>query len=158
MPRPPTDAEIAWAAGLFEGEGSCSIQWVKGRAYASMSMMLTDDDVLYRFRDLIGGRVSMAMERGGNTKPIWSWRLYGRNKIEPIAKLFWPWLGDRRREQVTNVLASTGYVERIPKTHCPAGHPLDEHNTYVQPKNGGRQCRICKADHNRRRYAQRAAR
>lgn len=30
-----------------------------------------------------------------------------------------------------------------PKTHCPQGHPYDEANTYVQPKTGWRQCRIC---------------
>lgn len=29
------------------------------------------------------------------------------------------------------------------KTHCVAGHPYDERNTYYRPT-GGRQCRICK--------------
>jgi hypothetical protein len=150
-----TDAEAAWAAGLFEGEGSIGVNWVKGRPYASMSMMLTDDDVLYRFRDLIGGSVSTAIDRGGNTKPIWQWRLYGRVKVEPVIRIFWPWLGDRRKHQAAEVLASTGYVDRR-RTHCPSGHLLDEANTYVQPRNGGRQCRICKAANAKRYYERRA--
>lgn len=29
------------------------------------------------------------------------------------------------------------------KTHCKNGHPFDEANTYVHPKNGRRQCRAC---------------
>lgn len=31
-------------------------------------------------------------------------------------------------------------------THCPAGHPLDAANTYVIPKTGSRDCRLCAAD------------
>lgn len=33
------------------------------------------------------------------------------------------------------------------KTHCPAGHPYDEANTYVH--NNGRGCRICRNEHSR---------
>lgn len=36
------------------------------------------------------------------------------------------------------------------ETHCPAGHPYDEENTY-RPARGGRMCRICSAENNRRR-------
>ncbi len=36
------------------------------------------------------------------------------------------------------------------KTHCPAGHPYDERNTYIDP-NGGRQCRTCVYAHGKAR-------
>lgn len=42
------------------------------------------------------------------------------------------------------------------KTHCPQGHLYDEENTYVEPKGGGRQCRTCRRESNRRRRAKRA--
>lgn len=32
------------------------------------------------------------------------------------------------------------------KTHCPAGHPYDEANTYVSPTTGYRYCRTCNRD------------
>ena len=30
------------------------------------------------------------------------------------------------------------------KTHCPAGHPYDDENTYYAPSRPNRQCRICR--------------
>ena len=32
------------------------------------------------------------------------------------------------------------------KTHCPQGHEYDDANTYVRPKDGSRQCRVCERD------------
>jgi hypothetical protein len=31
------------------------------------------------------------------------------------------------------------------KTHCSAGHPLDDANTYIHPRRGSRHCRTCQA-------------
>lgn len=41
------------------------------------------------------------------------------------------------------------------KTHCPAGHPYSDENTYLSPSTGSRFCRACKKRHNdgRRRKA-----
>jgi hypothetical protein len=36
-------------------------------------------------------------------------------------------------------------------THCPSGHPYDEANTYRNPRNGNRQCRICRRRHDQAR-------
>ena len=40
------------------------------------------------------------------------------------------------------------------KTHCCAGHTLDDNNTYVDP-DGGRECRICRRARGRRYLARR---
>ena len=40
------------------------------------------------------------------------------------------------------------------KTHCPAGHPYDDMNTY-HDLTGGRECRICRRQHARRSRARR---
>lgn len=37
-------------------------------------------------------------------------------------------------------------VRHADKTHCPKDHPYDEENTYINPKNGGRMCRICRRE------------
>lgn len=43
----------------------------------------------------------------------------------------------------TNVLrGESRQAANAAKTHCPAGHPYDEANTYVMP-GGGRACRAC---------------
>ena len=44
------------------------------------------------------------------------------------------------------------------KTHCPAGHPLDEENTYHRPDRAGRDCRTCRNDAARRYRNHRKAR
>lgn len=42
-----------------------------------------------------------------------------------------------------NILRGVGASARCAaQTHCPAGHPYDEANTYVRP-NGHRDCREC---------------
>ena len=40
-----------------------------------------------------------------------------------------------------------GLVARGRDTHCRMGHLFDEENTYVRPKNNGRQCRECHRMH-----------
>jgi hypothetical protein len=41
------------------------------------------------------------------------------------------------------------------KTHCPSGHAYDEQNTRRHPRTGGRTCRACHRDSERRRRAAR---
>lgn len=43
------------------------------------------------------------------------------------------------------------------KSHCQKGHPFDAENTYMNPSNGQRVCRICKRDWNRQRPRRKAA-
>jgi hypothetical protein len=40
------------------------------------------------------------------------------------------------------------------RTHCVNGHPLSGDNLYIAPGRGNRQCRTCKAEHDRRRRAE----
>lgn len=42
-----------------------------------------------------------------------------------------------------------GLSAQANRTHCPAGHPYDEVNTYIAPTDGDRQCRACKREWNR---------
>lgn len=52
--------------------------------------------------------------------------------LEPVTQVE----NNRRAGQTTLAAANAA------KTHCPAGHPYDEANTYVDRK-GGRNCRLC---------------
>ncbi|MEV5133568.1 HNH endonuclease [Streptomyces sp. NPDC053705] len=52
-----------------------------------------------------------------------------------------------------NILRSTNHVARLAAvTHCPAGHPYDDANTYRAPNNT-RKCRACKREKSRARRA-----
>lgn len=58
---------------------------------------------------------------------------------------------------VENVMRGEGFAARAARqTHCKWGHPFDERNTYHYPK-GGRGCRACNRESQRRFKARRKA-
>lgn len=51
------------------------------------------------------------------------------------------WLGTHQDNMLD--CAAKGRNAWAKKTHCPAGHPYDEENTFLNPTTGSRQCRTC---------------
>lgn len=94
--------EVAWAAGLFEGEGCFSMQRRSGKGRGSVRHVLltatlstTDEDVIRRFAAAVGmGNVTGPLRRGG--KPVWRWTVSGAQATALYA-LLEPGLGERRR-------------------------------------------------------------
>jgi hypothetical protein len=104
----PTGAEIAWAAGLFEGEGNVGLRYhAAGHVYgAALRLEMTDRDVLDRFAGIIpGGKVYGPYRRGARRKPMFSFQLGAREPFVAACRVLLPWLGHRRRGQVETVLA-----------------------------------------------------
>jgi len=95
---------LAWAAGLFEGEGSWSL---RHQAYPSARLAMTDEDVVRRFAatlELLGGRVHGPYR--GTNKPYWVWQLSGFERVQALYAMLWPWLGNRRRSRGAEVVAA----------------------------------------------------
>jgi hypothetical protein len=84
----PTDLDIAWSAGIFEGEGS--ICRSGGRNYTSFtaSVCQKDPDLLYRLRELWGGSINCYANRGGGLVD---------NKERNLELFRWSVCGDRAR-------------------------------------------------------------
>jgi hypothetical protein len=118
-------SETAWAAGLFEGEGSIThslpVLAKPGRRLAQLSMGSTDLDVLARFRDAVGfGKVYGPYKTNGrNTpagrKPIYQWRISRINEVQTVLRMFWPYLGERRRAKAAGAIASYFESVRMPQ-------------------------------------------
>jgi hypothetical protein len=93
-----SETEVAWAAGLFEGEGTVSVSGAWKRARLQMKM--TDEDVIRRFCRIVGGRVHGPMtydqSDGSIRRPFWMWTT-AQGEAGTVAGLLWPWLGVRRR-------------------------------------------------------------
>ena len=97
-----TSEEIAWAAGLFEGEGTFSFSQQRARA----SMASTDIDVLERFRGIVGvGGIGAVSPRKPHHKPAWQWWANGAD-AEAVFNAFAPWLGERRRKRGGEVISA----------------------------------------------------
>lgn len=91
------DADWAWAAGLFEGEGSA----VAVPRRVALTVTSTDRDVLERYGAIIScGRLVSLPPRPSPWKPCFSWEVYRSADILRIIERFLPWLCTRRAEQI----------------------------------------------------------
>lgn len=154
-----TESEIAWAAGLFEGEGNLTIT----TTHCNAGLVTTDKDVLERFRTIVGfGSIYHRTEpsRPSHYKPQWLWRATSARDTLALIELFRPWFGERRSARADEVWAQAKLVgsrgRSKHQTHCIRGHEFTEENTYRQPnaaspKGWTRQCRICNRERNRER-------
>lgn len=95
----PTELEVAWAAGFFEGEG-CVTRYSRGgkRAHEyvySVQLNNTDKDVIDKFARIMGCGSMDRMERA-NRKVIWLWRVRKRLDMVRVLKMLRPHMGERR--------------------------------------------------------------
>ena len=91
-----TECEVAWAAGLFEGEGS--ITQSGGRLFVRL-----DEDVVLRFAEIarhgdVYGPYKHQGKDGSARKPYWVWLAPEYDALE-VLEMLWPCLSERRREQ-----------------------------------------------------------
>lgn len=141
--------DIAWAAGLFEGEGSIGGGLIGTKAAARLFLCTTDKDVLERFREVVGLGVIESGPRKSSLgkKPIWLWRVSSFQHTQAIIAAFWPWLGSRRRGRAQEVLAANTrrtYGHRYVGGICRAGrHEVTAQNRYRYPDGRGISCLDC---------------
>lgn len=102
--------DIAWAAGLFEGEGCISLysqprKVVEDYKKLYLSMKMTDKDIMERFAEIVGGSVrkhhTPSMKKG-NHKVQWIWTVFNE-EAERVAMLLLPFLGERRTSKFWEV-------------------------------------------------------
>lgn len=98
-----TEPEAAWVAGLFEGEGWVGIS--KGK-YPYMMVRMTDLDVIERLQRTVGcGNVRTLAKTPDGNKPVHVWDKMGDEAVSSIFRQIEPWLGTRRINRFTDVLA-----------------------------------------------------
>lgn len=110
------DVDIAWAAGLFEGEGSWSTTHPdKGRGgtrrYLRVCLQTSDLDVLERFRDTVECGSIYAVRpdsRRPHGRPMYQWTVSGEDTFRSLLELFRPYLGERRIARAEELLAEHG--------------------------------------------------
>lgn len=152
-PLQPSPLDAAWAAGLFEGEGSITVQRQRSTARIGIrfTMSMTDLDVMQRFCAIVGcGSLTGPTWHSGSTKP--QWRFYaGTPDFARLAWMFRPFLGERRRQALKDALRAyrTQPARRNhqrEKTHCPHGHEYTAANTFRYPNHPARRCLTCERE------------
>lgn len=91
---------IAWAGGLFEGEGSCSISNLN---QARVELTSTDEDVVRKFAAIIGfGAVRKRVRPP--YKDCWTWYVQDKYDVIESLELLLPMLGLRRTIKAVEVI------------------------------------------------------
>ena len=154
-------ADIAWAAGLFEGEG-CFNAYLRGEKHGvQMRLGMTDGDVIAHFAAVVGRGKTRGpiMSTHPNHKPIFEWYSTTAADVKDLIDILLPWLGARRRARALEVRAVAELIglHKGKRTHCPKGHAYAGDNLLVEmvTRNGhtyaARRCRACRLPETRDR-------
>jgi LAGLIDADG endonuclease len=118
--------EFAWVAGFLEGEGCFTVLKCNNKRfglyqYPRVTCASTDLDALQRLQKYSGiGGISNPRQRGKD-KPRWEWAASKSGQAVGLMKALYPYMGQRRRERIGEVLDIAGWSRIIP----PATRPLD---------------------------------
>lgn len=120
--------EVAWLAGIYEGEGSCAI--TTGRAIR-VEIVMTDQDTIERIRTITGlGSVRSLTRRDEKYKDAWRWSIGSSDAVAFLTAIL-PWLGQRRLERAQKAIENWKTNKRQSSagdTECVKGHSYDAPN------------------------------
>jgi hypothetical protein len=107
--------DVAWAAGLYEGEGTCHSGYgtyrYKGELRSrktptyQLRIAMTDLEPLQKFQETFGvGVINGPYMSAKSTKPAWHYSVTGYERTQAIIAAIWPWLSPRRKDQALKCL------------------------------------------------------
>lgn len=103
-----TGLNLAWAAGLFEGEGCITQAKRKDNKfeYRHLTLEMSDKDIVDKFQNILGcGSIRHRIRTDKpNSKPTWQWNLTNSVQISAILYAIYPWLGIRRRQKALEAI------------------------------------------------------
>jgi hypothetical protein len=128
---PLSSLQIAWLAGLLEGEGCFSKGGPSGgtrrpdgrQRQITVTLAMTDCDVVQRVADMLGTRVGLKSIPADGRQKQYMCRIYSSRAAAWMMTLY-SFLGERRRARVRELLAywRTQPIANANKQHCPLGH------------------------------------
>lgn len=120
-----TDVQVAYLAGIYEGEGSCAI--TAGRAIR-VEIVMTDQDVVHNICNITGlASVRIVAPRGENYKTPYRWSIGSADAVAFLEAIM-PWLGARRQQRATDAIQNWKTNKRqsiASDTECVNGHVYD---------------------------------
>lgn len=103
--------ELAWAAGLFDGEGNVRLirkHVGSQRGQPHLSIAQVNPIVLQRFRDAVGiGKVyGPYLQRTANRRPYFVYSGGGFPSIQAVIAMIWSFLSPVKKEQARTTLSA----------------------------------------------------
>lgn len=104
--------EVAYLAGLYEGEGTFTLVKIQGRVTPRVGLKMTDFDIIRRVSSMIGTKVyGPYSHRDAAEHPEWKdWWETHLNSGNAIVflRLILPLMGERRAARIREVLTELG--------------------------------------------------
>jgi hypothetical protein len=96
---------LAWAAGIFDGEGTFSTRTTGKRDRGIIAKLkMTDEDIVRRFFKVIKVGNMTGPYFAPNKKPVWIWQTGSFEGVQHTMASLWEWLGIRRRARIKSLL------------------------------------------------------
>lgn len=104
-----TKEDLAWSAGLFEGEGCFTLSKSGNNQTPQAVVASTDLDVLEKFQEVVGfGSIREVDSKRKFTKPHhktrYDWGARSFEMFQALVALLWPHLCSRRKQRATEIL------------------------------------------------------
>ena len=109
--------KLAWAAGLFEGEGCIARQANREKkargnyrvyVHPHMAIMMLDRDRIEQFHEIIGKDLGHFYQVNRKDRvgkpPFWSWQTSKHEDVQAVVAMLWHWLGPRRRARYIEIV------------------------------------------------------
>lgn len=91
--------DVAWAAGLFDAEGS-TYRTNDKYGYIKIEVSQSDPETLQELIDITGiGTISGAQYKKTNKKPLWRMAVRKQDEVYSFLTMLWPYLGEVKRQQ-----------------------------------------------------------
>lgn len=162
----PLDS-FAWAAGLFDAEGSVSLSEHRShRGFKYVEATITQGGLasipeeLIRFHRIVGvGNLYGPYEQDGANELVYRWRVQTLDGVRLVLHVLLPWLGGVKRVQALRAIEMMDDQPALPrgrpdwgshKSHCVHGHeyatgrirPFVSRGIGV-PRRASKQCLVC---------------
>lgn len=104
-----TESEVAWLAGLLEGEGCFGLTSNKHGLRITVGM--TDLDTIEKIQRIAGGNI-IGTKNLPNRKPLYTWHASVREVAVDVMLAILPHMGQRRSGKIQELLA---WDKKFPK-------------------------------------------
>src|SRR5947207_13660201 len=132
--------ELAWAAGLFDGEGSTTYHGRKPtHSVVKLQIAQVDRRVLDQFARIVKcGRV-YGPHPHGRHRPLYYFVANSFEEVQAVIAMLWVWLSRLKKEQAIRAFSRSLAAHRLYQASletCAHGHPFTVENTRVYEWHG----------------------
>jgi hypothetical protein len=129
----PSDTDLAWAAGIMDGEGCIAIKldskkpgWT--RHELKVDVTNTNEPIIRKLQAMFGGGISIPKSQGPNRRRVAHWQIYGRRAAGCLRAIL-PYMVAKKPEAVLAIeMADTlvAYADYNANSGQGAPRPSDE--------------------------------